>query len=171
MSKSALRKELALLTREQLIEVIIDAYEARKEVKEYFDFFINPDVDKLITKFREDLKREFRRTKWGLSKARISKIKANLKIIAGYKLDPKVNIDIMIDTLTIALVTERYYRIPESIERFMSTLTTEILNYSDRTLTIDYALMKLDTLFSSDGPLPRRVSILKDVVSSFGANK
>lgn len=36
MSKSALKKELAGFTREQLIEVILNTYDSSAEAKEYF---------------------------------------------------------------------------------------------------------------------------------------
>ena len=43
MSKIALRRELALMSEDQLRQIIMDAYSARKEIKEYFDYFLNPD--------------------------------------------------------------------------------------------------------------------------------
>ena len=51
MSKLRLTKEIKQLERHQLEQMILDAYAARKEIKEYFDFFLNPDVDKLIEKY------------------------------------------------------------------------------------------------------------------------
>lgn len=44
MSKTALKKELDSLTREQIIEVILTAYSSNKSIKDYFDFFAMPDV-------------------------------------------------------------------------------------------------------------------------------
>ena len=35
MSKAALKKEFAGMTREQIIQIVLDAYAARKEVREY----------------------------------------------------------------------------------------------------------------------------------------
>ena len=46
MSKLRLTKEIKQLERHQLEQMILDAYAARKGIKEYFDFFLNPDVDK-----------------------------------------------------------------------------------------------------------------------------
>jgi len=51
MSKSRLRKELSLLTKEQLIDLTLDAYAARREVKEFYDFFLKPDAQALQDKF------------------------------------------------------------------------------------------------------------------------
>jgi uncharacterized protein YjgD (DUF1641 family) len=42
MSKPALKKELQKLTKEQLIEQILDLYEKNKSIKEFYDFYLNP---------------------------------------------------------------------------------------------------------------------------------
>ena len=46
MSKTSLKKELSGYTKEQLIEVVLDLYAARKDVKDYFDFFLDPNSKK-----------------------------------------------------------------------------------------------------------------------------
>lgn len=42
MSKAALKKELQKLTKEQVIEQILDLYEKNKAVKEFYQFYLNP---------------------------------------------------------------------------------------------------------------------------------
>ncbi len=42
MSKPALKKELLKLTKEQLVEQILDLYDKNKAVKEFYDFYLNP---------------------------------------------------------------------------------------------------------------------------------
>lgn len=59
MSKLLLKKEIKDLTRNQLEQMILDAYDAKKEIKEYFDFYVNPDVEKLTEKFKVAISREF----------------------------------------------------------------------------------------------------------------
>ena len=44
MGKAQLKKEIQTLSREQLEHLVLEAYEARKEIKQYFDFFIDPDA-------------------------------------------------------------------------------------------------------------------------------
>jgi hypothetical protein len=75
MSKAKLRKVLETFDQEQLVEIILQAYDARKEFKEYFEFFANPDVNSLTEKFYALVDKEFRRTKWGYSKARVTKLR------------------------------------------------------------------------------------------------
>ena len=43
MSKTSLKKTLNSLTRDQIMEVVLDLYEARKEAREYLEYFISPD--------------------------------------------------------------------------------------------------------------------------------
>jgi hypothetical protein len=75
MSKVKLRKVLETFDQEQLVNIILQAYDARKEFKEYFEFFANPDVNSLKEKFVALVDKEFRRTKWGYSKARVTKLR------------------------------------------------------------------------------------------------
>ena len=79
MSKTTLRKELKNMNREQLEQIILDAYDARTEIKEYFEFFLNPDVGKLLDKHKARLVKELNRTRWGRSKARVTILKLSVK--------------------------------------------------------------------------------------------
>ncbi len=45
MTKAQLKKHLQKLPKEQVIEVILELYDARKEAKEYLDFYTNPNED------------------------------------------------------------------------------------------------------------------------------
>lgn len=65
MSKAQLKKELANLTHEQLIELIINTYGLSSEVKQYYEFFLNPDVEKLLEKYKQAISKELSRAKYG----------------------------------------------------------------------------------------------------------
>ena len=43
MSKAKLKKYLQTLSKEQVIEVMLELYDARKEAKEYLEFYLTPD--------------------------------------------------------------------------------------------------------------------------------
>ncbi len=45
MSKAQLKKHLASLDKSQIIEVVMELYEARKEAKDYLEFYLNPNED------------------------------------------------------------------------------------------------------------------------------
>lgn len=60
MSKSKLKKELNNLTKEQLVEQILDLYDKNKAVKEFYDFYLNPLNEKeLAEKYKKLIVKEF----------------------------------------------------------------------------------------------------------------
>jgi len=60
MSKPKLKKELQLLTKEQLIEQILDLYDKNKAVKEFYNFYLNPVNEKeLAGKYKKQIRKEF----------------------------------------------------------------------------------------------------------------
>lgn len=86
MSRTQLKKELQNLDKSGIIQVILDLYSARKEAKEYLDFFINPDVDKKMEKNRAAILKELSRGVRWRSKARISVLRGIIRDFAS--LDP-----------------------------------------------------------------------------------
>lgn len=59
MSKSQLKKHLANQTKEQVIDVVLELYSARKEAKEYLDFYINPNDDAKLEEYKKIIYKEF----------------------------------------------------------------------------------------------------------------
>ena len=60
MSKPRLKKELKRLTKEQLVEQILDLYEKNKAVKEFYDFYLNPKNETaLAEKYKKIIRKEF----------------------------------------------------------------------------------------------------------------
>lgn len=85
MSKIALKKIISDFSKEQLVDMILDIYSNRKDAKEYFDFYINPDVDRLYEKYAVTISKEFGRSKHGnYSSARVSRIKKLLGEFASF---------------------------------------------------------------------------------------
>ena len=71
MSKAKLKKYLQTLSKEQVIEVMIELYDARKEVKEYLEFYLAPDSNAELEKCR------VLPYPWFLGKALIRKVQEN----------------------------------------------------------------------------------------------
>ena len=59
MSKAQLKKHLSDLTKEQVIEVILELYDARKEAKEYLEFYLNPDEVAKLEEYKRIIRDEF----------------------------------------------------------------------------------------------------------------
>lgn len=53
MGLAELKKELKKLDKEKLIELVADLYKKHKSVKEFFDFYVNPDERELFNKYRD----------------------------------------------------------------------------------------------------------------------
>lgn len=149
MSKTALKKELANMSREQLEQIILDAYDSSKETKAYFDFFLNPDIKKLREKMFEIVCKELRRQKWGYCKGRVSVLKKAIKDFAGYKPGPQEVLLFMFNVLMQLGVAERFYNLSDAQERYISTLTAEILTYANSNQCADYAIELLNKIINS----------------------
>lgn len=59
MSKAKLKKTLASMDKEQLATVITELYEARKEAKEYLEYWLDPDSAKELERVEKLVGRQF----------------------------------------------------------------------------------------------------------------
>lgn len=59
MSKTQLKKFLNTLNHDQITEMVLELYAARKEAKDYLDYFMNPDEEKMQEKYRAIITKEF----------------------------------------------------------------------------------------------------------------
>lgn len=94
------------MTVPQLVEVIMDAYGARTEIKDYFEYFLNPDVNKLRDKYLIQIAKEFSRSKWRQSKGRVSVINKAIKEFKGYQTGTENELNFYVSILTILMDTE-----------------------------------------------------------------
>jgi hypothetical protein len=53
MGLTDIKKELKKLSKDKLIDLVADLYKKNKSVKEFFDFYVNPDEKELFNKYRE----------------------------------------------------------------------------------------------------------------------
>lgn len=137
MSKTTLKKELASLSREQLIDVILTAYSANKSIKEYFDFFCNPDVDKLYDKYLYTIAKEISRNKHHYSTARISRIKKTLKEFQA--LNPGVEIvrALRLQTAFLLIDAYNYYTFSYPLVNGTLTILNDTIAFADKNLIVD----------------------------------
>lgn len=152
MSKLKLKQELALLSREQLIEVVLEAYAAKREIKEYFDFFANPDIDKLLEKFEKDIAKEFSRTKWGRSKARISRISTLLRDFEGYRPGAEHVVTLYLFTINFGLLTEYAVTFTETLYKGLAKMITKTLEYADAHGEITRVIEAFDKVLDENSP-------------------
>ncbi|MDE6527627.1 MAG: hypothetical protein K2L78_01085 [Muribaculaceae bacterium] len=168
MSKQKLTKEIRLLERHQLEQMILDAYCARKEIKEFFDFFLNPDVEKLIEKYKVAVSKEFSRSKRGHSKARISVIKKLLKEFQGFQPGYDKEIELMHYIINFALLSEASVYFSETLMKGISSIMMKMVETADRNLVADTLLASLTALLDNEASGTRYFRrFLRDELSAY----
>jgi hypothetical protein len=59
MGLTDIKKELKKLDKNKLIDLVIDLYKKNKSVKEFLDFYVNPDERELFNKYRDKVLEAF----------------------------------------------------------------------------------------------------------------
>ena len=59
MSKATVKKILMSMPKEEIIGMVLEMYDARKEAKEYLEFYANPDEDGKLEEYRKIITEEF----------------------------------------------------------------------------------------------------------------
>lgn len=143
MSKNQLRKVLSAFTSEQLLDLVLESYDASKEVKTYFDYFINPDVNKLYTRYVEAINRELHRGKRTKSKTRTSVVKRLLKEFASFHPGFDKEIAIRVSTIKEAVVNDGFLHFSEAQRKAFAKICTDTLKLADRNLCLEKVLTDL----------------------------
>lgn len=151
MSKASLRKELLTFTGEQLVEVILNAYSSSKEAKEYFEFFLNPDVDALFEKKVDIIAKELNRSKRNYSKARISRIRAAIKDFEAFGVGSEATGRLMYSAIRMLVGQYRYLNYPEALLKGTYKLVRDYIDYADSKGMTQEALEKLNSMIRETG--------------------
>ena len=95
MSKAKLKKLLSTLTKEEIIDTILELYDARKEAKEYLDFYLNPNEEAKLEEYKQIIYNEFY-PKRGKPKTRFSVCKKAISEFTKLKPHPSSIADLML---------------------------------------------------------------------------
>lgn len=136
------------MSREQLAGLLLEAYEARKETREYFEFFLNPDVGKLSQKYEAAIAKEFARVKRRYCRARMSNVKAALRDFASFKPGDEQVLDLYLWTIRHAMAAEKRIDFPEALIKSVAGILVAALNFADKALLADRALAAIDAILS-----------------------
>lgn len=102
MSKAQLKKYIQVLDREHLEEFVLDIYSDVKPAKEYIDFFLNPDVNKVVEKTQRAIySKVFRPNGDPVLKLKFTKINDIMKDFTAKVRDPYIVADMMMYLLTL----------------------------------------------------------------------
>lgn len=153
MSQSSLKKELSKLDAPQIIEIILDAYKARAEIKDYFEFYLNPDVKKISDKAKRNISKEYSRVKWNRSKARVTVINKAIKNFESYMPGTDAVIDLLLYDLTVAGETEKRLLMTESVFNHVTRIIEKALNLANDAGTVETIIQKLNDFVADDNRL------------------
>lgn len=146
MSKIALKKELNLLSREQIIDVVLTAYSSNKAIKEYFDFFCDPDVEKLYEKHSRELFKEITRGKYNQSTARISRIKKTIKNFESFNPGPEKARDLRLLAVEMLVAQETHRNYSDTLINGTSKLLNDTIAYADKNLIFDSTMTRVEKI-------------------------
>lgn len=134
----------------QLVEVILDAYSARQEIKEYFEYYLNPDVDKLTEKYMRVITRELGRVKRHTCAARVSVINKTVKLYRSFF--PGIDNEVRFLTSVIGIMGETEWRVylTDVQWKLVHKLVMDVMSTADRGEIADMALVYFDSILSGE---------------------
>ncbi len=59
MSKAKLKKHMLSMTKEQVVDVMLELYSVSKEAKSWLEFYLEPDVQKELEKYKKAIRNQF----------------------------------------------------------------------------------------------------------------
>lgn len=149
MSKIQLKKELNNLTKEQLVGLLLDIYSSNKSSKEYLDFFVNPDVDKLHDKVFAAIVKEMYRNRRGDTKARFSIIRSAIRQYESYGVGHEYVLRLMIETIGEALRASYQFYATKTFISGLTKLVCDTLKFGDKNNLFDTAHSQLNEALST----------------------
>lgn len=130
MSKQQLKKYLKDLDREQLEEFILDIYTDVKPAKEYLDFFLNPNVDKIVKDTQKAIHTKFYRPNGDpVINIKFTKVNDVMKDFTNKVRDPHIVADMMVYLLSIICDYGSKYCHSESFARSVGANFRRLSNW------------------------------------------
>jgi hypothetical protein len=97
MSKALLKKHLLTLTKEQIIDQVLDLYDTGRPGKEYFEYWLNPDEKAQLEKYKAIIINEFYpKSRTATPKTRFSVAKKAIADFRALKPSPESLGDLMV---------------------------------------------------------------------------
>lgn len=96
MSKAKLKKYLQTLSKEQVIEMILELYDARKEAKDYLEFYLPPGSNAELEKCKKAIRKEFFPSHGFSEKPSFAKCRKVISDFQKLKTDPTFVADLML---------------------------------------------------------------------------
>lgn len=95
MSKMGLKKLLQTMDKGEIISLILEMYEAKKEIRSYLDYYVNPNEPEQFRKAKRIIENEYFPAK-GLPKERLSVAKKAISDFSSLKSSPELEAELLI---------------------------------------------------------------------------
>lgn len=145
MSKTQLRKVLGCMTAPQLVDMVVELYEARPEAKEYLDFFVKPDIEAKLEKARNAIRKEMGRSSRGRCKARSTRVRRLVKDISSLNPGAEAVCEIMTYAVEQACAAGSEMWVKEVTQRAFVRLLSETLIKADSAGMLNVYLPRIKT--------------------------
>lgn len=149
MSKTKLKKELSSLTKEQLIEVILDCYQYKGEAGEFFKFYLNPDIKTTTEQFKVLAYKESQRTKRGrYSKMRFSFMNTLVKKYECLNDDVREVLSFRLYILDLMVTSSLCINYTEAQHASITKFLFSVYTYAEAHLLSDVTLQHITNLIN-----------------------
>ncbi len=139
------------MDKDQLISLILESYSAKKEIKEYFDFYTNPDVKALREKFELKAKKELLRVKRGsYSKARISVLRKLIKEFDAFSPGYEAMITLRLNIVEMTLAVESHTYMSPALLEGIAQIARDMIIMANQNQIADIVLIRVDEMLSDE---------------------
>lgn len=132
MSKAALNKTLKQMDNDDLRELILQVYDARKEAKEYLEFFLDPNIMKKREEATKVINKELDRYSKRKFACRISRIKKALKLFATYGPEDQMLVDLHTEVFLALCNRAQTEYFTQAFQNGSATFLTDLLKMIDK---------------------------------------
>lgn len=164
MSKARLKKALKDMTHDQIAEMVMELYDARKEAKAYLEYWLDPDIDKELERRKTAVRRLFFTTSDKPRKLpTATAIKAEVKDFTSICYEPEKTADLLLyicDSYAARMQAKRFgHTVANAAEKALDNARTfiEASGLDDRfSLRLDKVRQLIEELTKSEREANRR---------------
>lgn len=172
MSKTSVKRLLSTLTREQLLEVVMELYAARKEAHDYLEYYADPDEEKMLEKGMALIDKEFLTGRRGRAKARATVCRKAVKEFDSLHPTARRRAELRLHLLErlVAYARSEYWWLRNSHVALLTWLMDDTLRLLHDSELLDELRPRLEAqaaIFRQ--PRNPRRDLLADAISSFDA--
>lgn len=131
MGKLQLKSYLHKLDKENLVEQVIELYSTSKEVKKYYDFLLNPDLEKLADEWKIKISKEYFPTYGRRIRARRSVGQKAVRELEFLGVTPDIIADIRMYAIEVAvLYTIEMHRADVAFNKSIEQQYIKLIDYA-----------------------------------------